>query len=305
MGQVKKRIEPLAASQTVGVISMRPLCELGCKPQHVLAEADFDPWLAGLVGFLLNRVELVVNGASFRFAELETYYHGPGHLDVFAHRDPVQLENGRWYFHRTHGEYRGGSFKGLDLAFGDGTAHFGILIRTVIAADGTVFDGPCVTVDHILQHAKAKNIATLDSSIAGRKVWDATSPLFIRESAEPRTATVYRCSRVGLSLKRSKGKPEAPRFVGRPYRFLTEPRAITKGKLHLVLALYQQGETSDAIAKLTGCPRKAVERYTTEFEVGKGVASFDAYIGKELSTAELCRLLGSWTWLFSGGQARR
>lgn len=273
---------------------MPPLHELGLKPAHATTEAQIDPWVSGLTEYLLNGVDFVAGGKVFRFAELEAYYHGPGHLDLFAHRDPVQLENGRWYFHRTRGEYRGGSFKGLDLAFGDGTAHFGILIRTVVGADGTVLDGPCVTVDHLLGLTKAKDVATLDALISGRKVWDATAPLFIRESAQTRTAPVYRCSRVGLSLKKAKGKPDAPRFVGRPYRFLTEPRLVTKGKPHLVLALHRGGEDIDSIAALTGCPKKTVERYVKDFEAGKAAENFDGYVGKHLSTGELCRMLGTW-----------
>src|SRR5262245_55532753 len=197
------------------------LAQLGAKPLHVTADEQFDPWFDQLVGKLLNNVDLVVNGDAYRFAELEVYYHGPAHADLFAHRDPVQLENGRWYFHRTRGEYRGGSFKGLDLAFGDGKAHFGILIRTIVAADGTVLDGPCVTVDHMLARTKAASVAVLDGLINSRKIWDATAPLSIRESTRPRAAAVYRCSRVGLSLKKAQGKPDAAKFVARPYRFLT------------------------------------------------------------------------------------
>jgi len=274
---------------------MLSLSQLAQKPNQTLAAAGFDPWIASIAEILLNRVDLVVNGSPYRFAELEAYYHGPGHLDLFAHRDPVQLENGRWYFHRSGGTYRGGSFKGLDLTFGDGTAHFGILIRTVIAADGTVLDGPCVTVDHLLEQTRARDVATLDSAIAGRKLWDTTSPLFLRESDLPRTAPVYRCSRVGLSLKKATGKPDAPRFVGSRYRFLTEPRAISKGKPHLVLSLHRQGQSPDEITKLTGCPKTTVERYIKDFESGKTTAAFDGYIGKGLSTSELCKLLGTWT----------
>jgi hypothetical protein len=272
-----------------------PLSDLGAKPAHVTADEHFDPWFGQLVGKLLNETDFVVNGAAYRFAELEVYYHGTGHADLFAHRDPVQLENGRWYFHRTRGEYRGGSFKGLDLAFGDGKAHFGILIRTVVAGDGTVLDGPCVTVDHLLAKTKAASVAALDGLINARKIWDATSPLSIRESAKPRAAAVYRSSRVGLSLKKAQGKPDAPKFVARPYRFLTDPRDISKGKIHLALALHRQGETADAIAQLTGCPKKTVERYVKDFEAGKPVANFDGYVGKDLATADLCKMLGTWT----------
>jgi hypothetical protein len=270
------------------------LSELGAKPAHITADEHFEAWFEQLVGKLLNEVDFVVGGAAHRFAELEAYYHGEGHADLFAHRDPVQLENGRWYFHRTRGEYRGGSFKGLDLAFGDGRAHFGLLVRAVVTPQGVIIDGPSLTVDYLLAQTKAKDVAALDAMIAGRKVWDATAPVFVRPSAEPRQAAVYRSSRVGLSLKKAHGKPDAPRFVARPYRFLTEPRGISKGKVHLVLALHRKGETAEGIAKLTGCPKKTVERYVKDFEAGKSVGEFTGYVGKELSTAELCKLLGTW-----------
>src|SRR5581483_2235179 len=182
---------------------MPSLEELGARPTHVTADEHFAPWFAELVGRLLNRTDLLVGGTPYRFAELEAYYHGPQHPDLFAHRDPVQLENGRWYFHRTRGEYRGGSFKGLDLSFGDGKAHFGILIRTVVDPQGNVIDGPSLTVDHLLAQTKVKDVATLDKLIGNRKVWDESAPIAIRESAATRTANVYPSSRVGLSLKRA------------------------------------------------------------------------------------------------------
>jgi hypothetical protein len=274
---------------------MSSLAGLGVKPPHVTADEHYAKWFAELIARLLNATDFLVNGAVYRFAELEAYYHGPDHPDLFAHRDPVQLENGRWYFHKTRGEYRGGSFKGLDLAFGDGTAHFGILIRTVVTPAEEVIDGPSLSVDHLLAQTKAATVATLDAMINSRKVWDETAPLAIREAAKPRAATVYQSSRVGLSLKKAKGKPDAPRFVARPYRFLTEPLAISKGKPHLVLALHRRGEKPETISQITGTPKKTVERYIKDFEAGKAVPNFDGYIGKELGTADLCKLLGTWT----------
>jgi hypothetical protein len=268
--------------------------ELAVKPAHVIAEEQFGPWLAELAGRLLNATDFIVNGVAYRLAELEAYYHGPGHLDPFAHRDPVQIENGRWYFHRTGGVYRGGSFKGLDFTFGDGTAHFGVLIRTVVAPDGTVIDGPSVTVDHLLSQTKTKSVAELDKLIGTRRVWDRSAPLSVAAAKPTREAAVYRTSRVGLSLRKAKGVPAAARFVGRPYRYLTEPKAISKGKVHLVLALYHRGEPAVAISRLTGSPLKAVRRYVADFEAGKAVADFDGYIGRDLGTAELCKLLGTW-----------
>jgi hypothetical protein len=273
---------------------MPPLSELSRKPKHVTADEHFAPWFVAIATRLLNTTDFVAAGQRYRFAELEVYYSGWGHSDLFAHRDPVQLEDGRWYFHRTRGEYRGGSFKGLDLALGDGASYFGILIRTIVQADGTVLDGPCVTVDHLLAQTKTASVAALDGVINARSIWDTTSPLHIVEAEKTRTTTVYQCSRVGLSLKKTKGKVDAPKFVARPYRFLTEPEAISKGRPHLILGLHRAGRTPKEIHEITGVAQKTIDRYITDFKSGLLVENFESYIGKDLSTAELCKLLGTW-----------
>jgi hypothetical protein len=270
------------------------LAALAIKPAHVTAEDHFSTWFAEVIKRLFNGTDLLVNSSPYRFAELEAYYHGPGHPDPFAHRHPLQLENGRWYFHRSGGEYRSGSFKGLDLALGNGGAYFGILIRSIIDRHGKVVQGPSLTVDHLLARTRTQNVAVLDTLIDGRKIWDTTSPLAIREAVTIRTARVYRSSRVGLSLKRARGIPEAERFVAQPYRFLTEPRAISKGKMHLVLTLHREGETLDAIHTATGCPKRTVERYIRDYVAGKVESGFDQYTGKDLNTCDLCKMLGIW-----------
>jgi hypothetical protein len=109
---------------------------------------------------------------------------------------------------------------------------------------------------------------------------------------EPRT--LYRSARVGLSLKRSPKAPEPPRFVMRPYRFLTQPRKTAKGKLHTVLALHCRGVAPEAIQQLTGCPLKTVQRYIADFEAGRQQADFGPYYGIDLGPKELARLHGTW-----------
>lgn len=274
---------------------MSALAGLAARPAHVTADPHFGPWFAEIAARLLNATDLLIAGQPYRFAELEAYYYGDGHPDPFTHRDPVQYQTGRWYFHRTGGEYRAGSFKGVDLTFGDGTAMFGVLVRTIVAADGTVIDGPSLTVDHILNLTGEPDVPTLDARIAGRKVWDESSPLAVRESAEPRSQTVYHTARVGLSLKRSrKGRTDTPAYLMRPYRYLTEPRRIGKGKPQLVCALHASGLDAAGIHGLTGSPRKTVERYVSDYETGKREASFDPYFGTDLGPAGVCKLLGVW-----------
>ena len=159
-----------------------------------------------------------------------------------------------------------------------------------------MLDGPCVTVDHMLEKTKAANVAALDGLINERKLWDTTAPLHIVEAEKPRTATVYANSRVGLSLKKAKGKADAPKFVARPYRYLTEPKEIAKaqaapdsGRCTALDARRRRFARSPAMLQAT------IDRYIADFTLGTTVASFDAYIGAELGTAELCKLLGTWS----------
>src|SRR5262245_59151424 len=104
-----------------------------------------DAWFARIAHRLLAGCRLVVAGKPHRLIEVEVYYHGPGHLDVFAHRDPVQVHPGRWYFHRSRGQYRGGSFKGIDLSFGGmhagQPAYGGVLFRGLVDDTGQQIDG--------------------------------------------------------------------------------------------------------------------------------------------------------------------
>src|SRR5262245_44068007 len=107
-------------------------------------------WFARIADELLNRTHWMVGGRPHRMTEVEFYYVGPGHRDPFAHADPVQQYAGRWYFHKTAGMYRGGSYKGVDLTFGNDEARAGILIRGLESPQGKRIDGPSLLVDHLL-----------------------------------------------------------------------------------------------------------------------------------------------------------
>lgn len=281
---------------------MTTLRALGRRPADVAADGPFGPWFDTLAAHLLNATDFVVAGEVYRLSEVEAYYHGPAHPDPFTHRDPVQREYGRWYFHRTGGEYRGGSFKGLDLTFGDGAATFGVLVRSVVGPGDVLIDGPSLLVDHLLRRTDTTSVAELDRLIAKRPWWDASSPLAVRE-AKPRAAAVVATARVGLSLRRGGTNPDAPRYVGRPYRHLTEPRRITKGKPQTVLGLHAAGMGIDAIQTATGVARRVIDKYIADFAAGECEPTFDPYIGQELGTAGRCKLFGTWAAHFGPARA--
>jgi hypothetical protein len=263
------------------------------KPAELRGSDELRDWFTQIAGRLLNGSRLLVAGQPHRFVEVEFYYNGDAHPDPFAHGDPLQLRCGRWYFHRTRGVYRGGSFKGFDLTFGDGTAFGGVLIRGLEAPDGRLIDGPSLCVDHLLTLTGHKTVAALDAAVGERPVWESDGPVVL--GAEPEEdRQLFRTGRVGLSLKRMGKASAMPRYLMRPYRYLTEPRRVSKGKPYLVLALYAQGVSPDDIPGLTGCPAKSVARYIADFEAGRKEPGFDAYVGIDLGPKELCRLHGTW-----------
>jgi hypothetical protein len=281
-------------------MSHSPWESLLLEPAGLVGDHAFAAWFDAIARRLLCGCRLVAAGVPHRLTEVEFYYHGGDHLDPFSHRDPIQKELGRWYFHRTAGIYRSGSFKGLDLTFAGPAAFGGILIRGVEQEGGPLLDGPSLTVDHLLRTTETADVPELDAAIAGRPVWHPDSPLRLAWSDDVTDLAILKSARVGLSLKRMRRAEPPTRFILKPYRYLTEPRRIRKGKLHMALALHAGGATAGEIRARTACTMAALARYVADFEQGKREASFDPYFGIELGPRELARLHGL-SWRVYGG----
>jgi hypothetical protein len=264
------------------------------KPANLAEPGVPATWFEAIAEKLLNGVNLCVAGKKHRLVEIEFYLRATEHPDPFTHGEPLQLQCGRWYFHRTNGVYRSGSFKGLDLTFGDGTLYGGVLFRGLETADGKLIDGPSLLVDQLLTLTKAATVRVLDSMIGTRVAWDTSNPLTLEDAEPPRTQPLFRSGRVGLTLKNARNKPEATRYILRPYRYLTEPRKTAKGKVLMVLAMHARGIEVEEIHQATSCSRKSVQRYIDDFEKGRCASDFAAYLGTDLKPADLCRLHGTW-----------
>ena len=262
------------------------------RPATLKANAVAD-WLAAIARRLLCGSVLYLAGMGHRMTEVEAYYHSEDHPDPFTHRDALQKTCGRWYFHRAGRGYRGGSFKGLDISFGDSHGFGGILIRGIEREDAELIDGPSLTVDHILELTHVDSVGALDSRIAGRHVWDRASPLSLAWT-KPKPRIVYRCPRVGLSLRRHTGQA-AIQFLMKPYRFVTEPRRIRKGKPLLALGMHVDGMSPKAIASATGCAERTISHYISDFRSGQHHPDMSAYLSRNLTTKELRRLYGAWS----------
>lgn len=272
---------------------MSQFASILAKPEGLSDESAFG-WFRDIADYLLNRTKIVVGGQAHRLTEIEFYYFDEDiHPDYFAHRDPLQLAFGRWYFHRMDGTYKGGSFKGLDISFGDGEAFGGVLLRGLEKEDGTLIDGPCLCVDHFLAAAGQPKVATLDEAIDERSVWDEESPMVLLDTDEYEARDLWSCSRVGLTLKRAFPGSNMPYYITRMYRFLTEPRKIKKGKANLVPSLLQQGYSPEEINKITGTPRKSIESRQTAYEEGLALDGYEGFIRKTLTSDDLARLHGA------------
>jgi hypothetical protein len=263
-------------------------------PSAGTADGEYLALFRDAADLLLNRTTLRIAGHPHRFTELELYFTGHAHADPFTHGDPMQRTLARWYFHRSGERYRSGTYKGLDVSFGSPEAFGGILVRGVerLGPAPVLIDGPCMVVDHILALTASPAIEDLVSRFdlaiesAGRR-----SPLHVELDAGPgRGATVHATPRIGLTLK--KGNTEARRrFIARPYRFLSEPARIRKGKPHLITALHRQGWSPAAIAAVTATRPSVIQGYLAAFEAGRRRPI--AELAGDLSTAELCELLGA------------
>ncbi len=228
---------------------------------------------------------VVIAGEPHRVTEAELYVRAPNHVDPFTHGDPIQQQLGQWYFHRSGGTYRGGTYKGLDIAFGAGGAYAAVLLRGIVGE--SLIDGPCLVVEHILARTRC---ASIDELVArhGLAIEDATSALRVEPASH--AIAIHATARIGLTLKKG-NTLERRRYLARPYRFLSEPARIKKGKPHLVCALHAQGRAAAEIAEVAALRRSIVDAYVAAYEAGRTMspAAFTA----DLSGSQICSLLGA------------
>jgi hypothetical protein len=251
-------------------------------------------WFERIAEVLLNQTAFVICGQSHRLSEIEFYLHSAEHPDPVAHRDPVQVHAGRWYFHRTGGTLRGGSFKGLDLTFGDGASHAGILFRTLETHRGEVIHGPSLLVDHLLRLTGHSRLKDLDTALGESLAWDESQPIYLAP-APWEQRTLVSTARVGLTVRRflPDTVEAAWAYLFRRYRFVSDPKSIRKGRPHLVLALHLDGIPPHEIRARTGISQPAIERYIAEFESARTSGNHPTLTARLDNPREYCRSYGS------------
>lgn len=208
------------------------------------------------------------------------------HQDTFIHGDDLQRQNGQWYFHRYgSNSYKGGTYKGLDISFGKGAkAHGGILIRSLISLSpppvNDFIEGPCNSVNKILKLNSdgAKDLEIVD--LVGLKnfsldIFNKESCLHFSGLHETEnkdlfriieTKNLFKCPRVGLTLKRHDAHKE--RFWMIDYRYFIYPDKNKKYSIFIILAMIKQGFSTSQIAKETKSKAQTIEELKANYEAG-------------------------------------
>lgn len=256
-------------------------------------------WFQDIAELLLNRTILVINERPYRLREIEFYYKNNQHPDSFTHGHEVQLSCRRWYLHRMGKGYKNGSFKGLDLTFGDSKSYGGILIRSLEGPEAQFVHGSSLCVDHILEKTGLDSVVQLDEQIGRGFADDASNPVKLVQRTDLKTEKIWQSSRVGLSLKKAQTQNDMARYYGAPYRFLVAPRTMKKGRLQLILHLLSQGLEIAEIATLCGSPRKHIERHRAAYHSGLQSGQFKDYFGQSLGPEDVSKLHGLWSREFS------
>ena len=254
-----------------------------------------------LSNYLLNRIILVANKKNHRICEIEFYLKEPSHKDKFVHGDPDQKIKCRWYFHRHFGKnYRGGTYKGLDLTFGydnKKNVYGGILIRSILEIESNdLIEGSCKVVNHILKITEFESINDLVS--AGLK--DGNKTLIADESNNAlyckiddknilKNEHVYSGPRVGLTLK--KPNKLKHKYIMKNYRYLIYSDRIKKFGSGIVLKLYSDGKTENEIENITKIKKNNILKYIKAYESGKSKKMEDFH-DKNLKVNDLNMLQG-------------
>lgn len=190
---------------------------------------------------LLNNYAINANGVIFRLVELEFYLKSDDHPDPYVHCDPDQLSVGRWYFHKRGGSYKGGTFKGLDITFGDGVFG-GILIRAMMTDTGQVIEGPCNCVNAILRVCGCENIPALVDMF--QPDYDVFNCNILRlHRGAPTDYTAWCSKRVGLNPARN------IQYADAPYRYISIPRLIKKMRGDIVAGMITHHGLTETQAK--------------------------------------------------------
>jgi hypothetical protein len=164
---------------------------------------------------LFNQYVLKIANQDYRLTEIEFYYYSSYHPDKSVHKSEGQFNFGKWYFHKmkNSNSFKGGNYKGLDIAFGDKpqNIYFGILIRGLLKlSDNTVIYGSG-TVANFIEAQTTQDQKYLDN----QDVFTCADLHLTKSELDKQV--VYNCPRVRL------GQDTQPDYRQAYYRYFIFP----------------------------------------------------------------------------------
>jgi hypothetical protein len=255
---------------------------LSIDPSKMTKPEEFANAFNNIADQLMKYYLISINGHKYRLAELEFYLNDANHPDIFTHGNKSQLTCGQWYFHKTGSSYKGGSFKGLDITFST-RGYGGILIRAIKSVDDdTYIEGPCNVVNTILNEYNVDNVSDFVSREDFNLEVDMKGPIYILRTEENKIDKITTSGRFGLVLRNDDQVP----YVLRPYRYMSFPSEVRKGRQHLVLELHYKNVNSKKISDLTGCGVPQINKWTKKYDDIDSSIKPSSYYGKKLNAAE-------------------
>lgn len=187
---------------------------------------------------LLNESYLKINNIKYRLIEIEFYLRNHQHPDMYVHANAEQLLAYKYYFHKfATGTYKAGTFKGMDIVFGDADSntYFGILIRAILNTETDVLiEGPCNVVNHILNAYEYNAIMDLTKNKSVR-IRKNSNDFVLKSTSKFDLECMYRGPRIGLSGDK--------KYVTDPYRYCILQNRIKKQKTKLLLIETESDES--------------------------------------------------------------
>lgn len=188
--------------------------------------------LTDIARSLLNKHRLIDGDRKYRICEIEFYVKTEGHPDHYVHCSPDQATHGKWYFHRTKaGNYKGGTYKGLDLTFGkedeDNPIYFSVLIRSLYSEDDdTMTEGPCKIVNMILANHDCKDVNEYMEGRADPLSARSTKNFHIKRCKGLKKYDIWCGARIGLSEKYEDYQYKMYRYVIMKDRISKKKRSL-------------------------------------------------------------------------------
>lgn len=190
---------------------------------------NYDTINVELAKFILNNLTIKTGETEYNIREIEFYLYSENHTDECVHKSPNQKLFMSWYIHKTPNDtFKSGTYKGLDLTFGNGTNYYGVLIRSITNINtDQLIAGPCCVVNELLEKANTSlsDIKTNYLNDLNKEYSAINFPLF-RIAYNPNNYNkLFTGERIGL--KRG--------FINCKYRFTNINKKIKAVKTLIVL----------------------------------------------------------------------